>query len=61
MAYYRRRGTLNPNRKLEWGFALLATLIHNALSKDPKQITDFMPYHEDEEPISLDKAMETWN
>lgn len=65
MTYYELRGTLNPNRKLEWAAALLATIANNAAGGKAK-MKDFMPYRdeyedeEEQEEISLEDAMRLW-
>lgn len=61
VAYYRRRGTLNPNRKLEWGFGMIAAQINNAAG-GKKTPADYMPYLEDpDDEMTLQEAMGTWN
>lgn len=43
--YMRKRGTLHTGMRLDQGFALLATIINNALGGKAKQ-QDYMPYAE---------------
>lgn len=58
--YMNEYGSINTGRRLEWGFALLAMQINNALGGHKSQ-TDFMPYfRQDESEISLNEAMEQW-
>lgn len=60
MAYRKKRGTLNIGMRVEWGAALLAALYANTNSKKGGyKIHDFM-LHEEETPINIEKAMETW-
>lgn len=60
MKYRARRGSLNLGMRVERGSALLATLYHNAHSKEPVQPWEFMP-HADRPEISLEEAMDTWH
>lgn len=66
MTYYELRGTLNPNRKLEWATAKIATRLSWMAGVKAKE-TDFMPYRdnsyddeEEQEEISLEDAMRLW-
>ena len=60
-AYRAKRGSFNIGRRVERGAALLAALFVNSKTKHGDfDIYDFAP-HEDEPPISLEKAKETWN
>lgn len=61
-AFRRRRGSLHLGMRIERSIAGLSALYANAHRKSdakPFGIHDFMP-HEDEQPLSLEKAMETW-
>lgn len=44
-AYMRKRGSLHVGMRLEYGFALLAVIISNALG-GKRQLHDFMPHAE---------------
>ena len=54
-AYMQRRGSLHVGMRLEWGFALIASTINNALGGNAKQ-QQFMP-HADEAGGSLGDVM----
>ncbi len=60
MEYYRLRGTLNPNRKIEWAAALITMMVNN-VNGGKATMKDFMPYKDEEEDISLEDAMRLWN
>lgn len=56
-AYLQRRGSLHIGRRLEWGFALLAQRIDNALGGHATQ-ADFMPHEQaDQAPQSIGDVM----
>jgi hypothetical protein len=56
-AYLARRGSLHMGTRLEWGFALIAAAINNALGGHARQV-DFMPHTQDsQEPGSIDDVM----
>lgn len=58
--YRKKRGSLNIGMRVERGAALLATLFANSKSKNGGyRLYDFMP-HEEEPPIPLEQAMESW-
>lgn len=64
MAYRRKRGSLNAGLRAERGSALLAMMyanVHRDRKRHPEPFTlwDFTP-HEEEPPISLEAAMESW-
>ncbi|WP_420843350.1 phage tail assembly protein T [Kushneria phosphatilytica] len=62
VAYRRKRGSLHSGMRVERGTAMLAMLYVNAHKKkgaESSKIFDFME-HEDEPPVSLDQAMESW-
>lgn len=60
VSYRRKRGSLNVGMRVEAGSALLAALYANTHSKNGgHKVTDFMP-HKEEDPISLDQAMQHW-
>ncbi len=54
-AYMQRRGSLHVGMRLEWGFALIAATINNALGGNATQ-QQFMP-HADEAGGSLGDVM----
>lgn len=55
--YMARRGSLNVGTRLEWGFALIAAAINNALGGTARQV-DFMPHTQDsQQPGSIDDVM----
>ena len=61
-AYRRKRGSLNPGLRGDRQAALLALLYVNAHQKKgatPHALWDFLPF-EDEPPITIEHAMETW-
>jgi hypothetical protein len=60
LAYRKKRGSLHVGMRVEYGSALLATLYANSKSKRPYKIWDFMQ-HDEEKPISIEQAMETWH
>lgn len=43
MDYMSRKGPLDLGERMEWGFALIATMINRAL-KGKAEIQDFMPF-----------------
>jgi hypothetical protein len=43
MEYYKLRGTFNQNRKMEWGFALVAWMVNRA-NGGKAEMSDLMPY-----------------
>lgn len=56
-AYMARRGSLNVGTRLEWGFALIAAAINNAMGGAARQV-DFMPHaQESQETGSIAEAM----
>lgn len=56
-AYLARRGSLHVGTRLEWGFALIAAAINNALGGKATQ-ADYMPHaRADQEPASIVDAM----
>lgn len=56
-AYLARRGSLHMGTRLEWGFALIAAAINNAMGGQRSQ-AEFMPHlHADQEPASIADAM----
>lgn len=58
--YKHKRGSFNIGMRVERGAALLATLFANSKSKNGGfKIYDFMQ-HEEEPPIPLEQAMESW-
>jgi hypothetical protein len=60
-AYIRKHGSLNITRRLDWGFALIASLIDNAAGGH-RGMEDFMPKHSaDDEFIDMGTALETWS
>jgi hypothetical protein len=60
-AYRELRGSFNIGIRIERAAALIASLYVNSKSKyGGFTVYDFMP-HEDEPPISLDKAIDTWH
>lgn len=58
--YYRSYGTLNPTRKMEFGFAMIAVLLSRLGGNATAKQSDFMPHHSDHMEIPLDKAMQDW-
>lgn len=59
--YRRKRGSLNLGMRVERGSALLATLYANSHSKrGGYKVYDFTP-HDEEPPITLDQAKDTWH
>lgn len=58
-AYRKKHGPINVNRSLEYGFAMIAMLIHNANYTNKKEMTAFMP-HFTQAPVSIEEAMERW-
>ncbi len=53
-------GSINTNRRVEIGFALIAQQINNALGGH-KTMTDFMPHHKPEDSgLTFEQAMERW-
>ncbi|MHC5351694.1 phage tail assembly protein T [Metapseudomonas furukawaii] len=59
--YRAKRGSLHFGMRIERGSALLATLYANANSKQGGfRLYDFMP-HEEEPPLTLERAMEKWH
>ena len=60
MAYTRKRGTVAPQRRMEWPVALIAMQL-NRLGGGKAEMADFMPYAStDEQELSLEEAMERW-
>lgn len=59
-AYIVKRGSLNIGLRLEQGFALLATLIRQAMGDKNAQMADHLPHFEKPE-LSLEEAMKLWN
>lgn len=58
--YRAERGSLHPGMRIEEGAALVASILANVNSKRGGfKVTDFMT-HAEEQPASLDQAMETW-
>lgn len=62
--YRKKRGTLNLGLRMDRGFALVTMFQANPardkkLKPEPFTLFDFTPY-EDEPPVSMAKAMETW-
>lgn len=54
--YLRQKGTVNLGTRLEWGFALIATVINNAHGGKAK-MRDFMPFtRQEDEEASIDAA-----
>lgn len=53
-AYMRKRGSLHVGMRLEHGFALLATIVNNALGGHAT-LRDFMPHLE--QPSSIEEVM----
>lgn len=54
--YLRRKGTVNLGTRLEWGFALIATVINNAHGGKAK-MSDFMPFTQTEDQeMSIESA-----
>lgn len=54
--YLERKGTVNLGARIEWGFALLATVINNAHGGKAK-MRDFMHFTKQEEPeMSIESA-----
>ena len=53
-AYMERRGSLHVGMRLEYGFALLASIVNNALGGHAT-MRDFMPHIE--QPNSLEEVM----
>jgi hypothetical protein len=43
MAYERVYGSVLAHERIDVGFAMLGTLVHNLWSKKPRKIQDFMP------------------
>lgn len=63
LAYRRKRGTLHPGLRGDRHAALLASLYINARKNKSAQATsiyDLLPY-EEEPPISMEQAMQTWH
>ncbi|WP_325435979.1 phage tail assembly protein T [Pseudomonas nitroreducens] len=61
VAYRRKRGSLHQGRRMDRGFAMLASMYANAHTKNGGfKISDFQPHEADDKPISLDEAMERW-
>ncbi|WP_256350067.1 phage tail protein [Enterobacter sp. ENT03] len=60
--YRHQYGNLNPMMRMEWGAALVASVLANVnRGKDdpPFRISDFAP-HIGEPAVSLEDAMKTW-
>lgn len=60
--YRNQYGNLNPMMRIEWGAALVASVLANVnRSKDdpPFKLSDFAP-HILEKPVSLEEAMKLW-
>lgn len=55
MEYYKLRGTFNQNRKMEWGFAMVAWMVNRA-GGGTAELQDFMPYSKTPES-DLEEAM----
>lgn len=65
MAYRRKNGPLNLAQRMDWGFAMQASLfanVHRDSKRQPFKVTDFLQFHEPEpeKPISLEDAMKQW-
>lgn len=62
-AYRRKRGSLHPGLRVDRAVGLLAALYVNSHKKKgstPHKLWDFLPC-EDEPPITMEQAMETWH
>lgn len=63
LKYRQKYGGLNPIMRIEWGAALISSLIAN-VNRDKKtppfDVTDFAP-HIDKKPVSLEEAMKEWS
>ena len=60
VTYINQFGPLNTNRRLEFGFALLAHLIEQSHGGS-RTMTDFMPYAKSEQSsLTFEEAMEQW-
>ncbi len=58
--YRNKRGSLHPGMRVEEGAALVASILANVNSKRGGfKITDFMA-HAEEQPMTLDEAMDQW-
>lgn len=57
-AYRRKYGTLHPGMRLEHAAALVATVV-NRMGGGKAEMKDFMPHFE-EQPLTLEEAMEQW-
>lgn len=54
--FLNRKGTVNLGSRMEWGFALLATVMSNAHGGKSK-MRDFMPFtRQEEEDVSIESA-----
>lgn len=62
LAYRRQRGSFNPGLRADRAAGLLAAIYVNAHRKKgatAHSLWDFLP-HEDEPPITMEQAMDTW-
>jgi DNA-binding transcriptional regulator LsrR (DeoR family) len=61
VAFINQFGSINPNRRMELGFAMIAQQINNALGGQ-KTMADFMPHHKPEHSaLTFEQAMEMWS
>jgi hypothetical protein len=62
VAFRKKRGGLHPGRRIDRGFALLASMYANTHTKNGGfKTADFQPFEDDDKPISLVAAMENWD
>ncbi|GHC19495.1 phage tail assembly protein T [Aidingimonas halophila] len=60
VAFRNKRGSLHTGMRIEHAGALIASILANVNSKKGGyKLIDFMP-HQEEAPVSLEKAMELW-
>ena len=63
MKYRQKYGSLNAMMRIEWGAALISSMIANVnrgKNSPPFDLTDFAP-HINIQPLSLENAMKEWS
>jgi hypothetical protein len=63
LKYRQKYGNLNPMMRVEWGAALISSVLANVnrgKNTPAFSVTDFAPHMEDAAPISLEEAMQEW-
>jgi len=60
VTFFNQYGSINTNRRLEYGFAMIAMQINNAMGGN-KTMRDYMPHYQSEETnLTFEQAMEAW-